>query len=85
MYSALLATNAVGLILGSQVVRRLNHLMAERSFLILALILSCISSVLAMSVILLHGPLMPLMASLFVFMASMGMTATSTFLPALSH
>ncbi|GAA3404934.1 multidrug effflux MFS transporter [Paenibacillus hodogayensis] len=79
LFAVLFASNGISLIIGSQVVGRLNHKISERRFLVVGLLLSVLSSLTALTVIVMHGPLFALVIPLFFFVASIGMTSTASF------
>ncbi|MFH5183351.1 multidrug effflux MFS transporter [Paenibacillus sp. TAB 01] len=79
LFALLFGSNGISLIIGSQLVGRLNHIISERRFLVFGLFLSAAASLTALMVILLHGPLLALVAPLFCFVASIGMTSTASF------
>ncbi|UUZ90163.1 multidrug effflux MFS transporter [Paenibacillus sp. P25] len=60
LFALLFGSNGISLIIGSQLVGRLNHVISERRFLVLGSLLAAASSVTALSVILMHGPLFAL-------------------------
>jgi len=79
MFSILFGTNGISLILGSQVVGRYVHVVGERRFLLLGLLLAGFSSLGTLLWALFTGPLPGLVILLFLFVASIGITATSSF------
>jgi DHA1 family bicyclomycin/chloramphenicol resistance-like MFS transporter len=79
VFALLFASNGISLIIGSQVVGRLNHLISERRFLVIGLLVSSVSALAALLVILLNGPLLALVVPLFFFVASIGTTSTASF------
>ncbi|AKG34637.1 multidrug effflux MFS transporter [Paenibacillus durus] len=79
LFAILFGSNGISLILGSQVVGRFNHVISERRFLRFGLLLSGASSLAALLVILLNGPLLALVIPLFFFVASIGTTSTASF------
>jgi len=79
VFALLFASNGISLIIGSQVVGRFNHLISERRFLVIGLMLSVTSSLIALIIILAHGPLLALVSSLFFFVMSIGITSTASF------
>lgn len=83
LFALLFASNGISLIIGSQVVGRFSHVFSERNFVILGLLMSCAASLTALLVILLQGPLFALVIPLFFFVASIGMTATASFVLAM--
>ncbi|TDF94729.1 multidrug effflux MFS transporter [Paenibacillus piri] len=78
-FAILFGSNGISLIIGSQVVGRFSHVVSERRFLVFGLLLSSVSSLAALTVIVLHGPLLGLVIPLFFFVASIGMTSTASF------
>ncbi|WP_025688319.1 multidrug effflux MFS transporter [Paenibacillus zanthoxyli] len=79
LFAILFGSNGISLILGSQVVGRFSHVISERRFLCFGLLLSGASSLAALIVILLNGPLLALVIPLFFFVASIGTTSTASF------
>ncbi|MFD1772461.1 multidrug effflux MFS transporter [Paenibacillus rhizophilus] len=79
LFAILFGSNGISLILGSQVVGRFTHVIPERRFLVIGLLLSGASSLAALLVILLNGPLLALVIPLFFFVASIGITSTASF------
>ncbi|SFI36896.1 MFS transporter, DHA1 family, bicyclomycin/chloramphenicol resistance protein [Paenibacillus sp. UNC496MF] len=79
LFAVLFGSNGISLIIGSQLVGRLNGRFSERQFLVFGLLLSAAASLTALAVILLHGPLFALVAPLFCFVASIGITSTASF------
>ncbi|MFC0332043.1 multidrug effflux MFS transporter [Paenibacillus sepulcri] len=79
LFALLFGTNGISLILGSQVVGRLAHRVSESRFLTIGLLLAGTTSIGVLLVILLKGPLFALVALLFIFVASIGITSTASF------
>ncbi|MCD1257999.1 multidrug effflux MFS transporter [Paenibacillus athensensis] len=79
MFSILFGTNGISLILGSQIVGRYVHVVGERRFLLIGLFLAGFSSLGAFVWSLFTGPLPGLVILLFLFVASIGITGTSSF------
>jgi len=79
LFAILFGLNGISIILGSQVVGRFTHVISERRFLLLGLLLSGIASSVVLLVVLLHGPLFALVIPLFFFVSSIGMTSTASF------
>jgi DHA1 family bicyclomycin/chloramphenicol resistance-like MFS transporter len=79
LFAILFGSNGISLIIGSQIVGRFTSRISERRFLLIGLLLSGISSAAVLIAALLHGPLFSLVIPLFVFVASIGMTATASF------
>ncbi|MBB3113900.1 DHA1 family bicyclomycin/chloramphenicol resistance-like MFS transporter [Paenibacillus phyllosphaerae] len=83
LFALLFASNGISLIIGSQAVGLLSKSVSERKFVLIGLLLACTSSLTALIVILLKGPLLALVIPLFFFVASIGMTATASFVLAM--
>ncbi|QWU13606.1 MFS transporter, DHA1 family, bicyclomycin/chloramphenicol resistance protein [Paenibacillus sophorae] len=79
LFAILFGSNGISLIIGSQIVGRFTHVISERRFLCFGLLLSGASSLAALLVILLNGPLLALVIPLFFFVASIGTTSTASF------
>ncbi|AIQ12790.1 multidrug effflux MFS transporter [Paenibacillus durus] len=79
LFAILFGSNGISLIIGSQIVGRFTHVISERRFLRYGLLLSGASSLAALIVILLNGPLLALVIPLFFFVASIGTTSTASF------
>ncbi|MEK8129995.1 multidrug effflux MFS transporter [Paenibacillus filicis] len=79
LFAVLFGSNGISLIIGSQVVGRLAHVISERRFLLIGLLLSVVTSIAVLLVVLFQGPLFALVIPLFFFVASIGMTATASF------
>jgi DHA1 family bicyclomycin/chloramphenicol resistance-like MFS transporter len=79
LFAILFGSNGISLIIGSQIVGRLAHLISERRFLLIGLLLAGFSSFAVLAVAIFHGPLYALVIPLFVFVAAIGMTATASF------
>ncbi|BCG60756.1 multidrug effflux MFS transporter [Paenibacillus sp. URB8-2] len=79
LFAILFGSNGISLIIGSQIVGRFTHVISERRFLRYGLLLSGASSLAALIVILLNGPLLALVIPLFFFVASIGITSTASF------
>jgi len=79
LFALLFGTNGISLIIGSQLVGRMTHLVSESRFLLTGLLLAGTTSVAVLLVIIFKGPLFLLVALLFVFVASIGITSTASF------
>lgn len=79
LFAILFATNGISLIIGSQAVGRFTHILSERGFLLLGLVLSGVASTTVLFVVLLHGPLFALVIPLFFFVCSIGIASTAAF------
>ncbi len=86
IFALLFGLNGLSLIIGSQLVGWLNLIFSESHFFVFGLLLSVASSLTALAVILLQGPLLALVLPLFCLVASNGITSTASFSLALeSH
>lgn len=79
LFAFLFGSNGISLIIGSQLVGRLTHVISERRFLLMGLLLSGLTSSVVMVVVLLHGPLFALVIPLFFFVMSIGISSTAAF------
>lgn len=79
VFSILFASNGVSLIIGSQIVGRMSHRISEQKLLLVGLWLALISSIVVVGVAYVEGPLFALVAPLFVFVCSIGITSTASF------
>ncbi|GGD55448.1 multidrug effflux MFS transporter [Paenibacillus nasutitermitis] len=79
LFALLFGSNGISLIIGSQLVGRMTHRVSESRFLLIGLLLAGATSLAVLLVILLQGPLYLLVALLFIFVASIGMTSTASF------
>jgi DHA1 family bicyclomycin/chloramphenicol resistance-like MFS transporter len=79
LFAALFGLNGISLIISSQIVGRLAHRISERRFFLIGLLLSVLSSSGVLVWVLAKGPLSGLVALLFIFVASIGITSTASF------
>jgi len=79
VFALLFGSNGISLIIGSQLVGRMSHRVSEHTFLLFGLWLSCSAGVAVLVVAMVHGPLYALVIPLFLFVGSIGMTATAAF------
>lgn len=79
LFSMLFALNGISLILGSQLVRGLAGKVSERRILLVGLSLALVTAVAVLTVILVQGPLIALVVSLFFFVAANGITHPASF------
>jgi DHA1 family bicyclomycin/chloramphenicol resistance-like MFS transporter len=75
----LFALNGLGIILGSQFVKRLAGRMDERRIFRIGLQLACVTTAAILIVVLSHGPFYPLFISIFLFAASIGIVGPVSF------
>ncbi|MEW9502969.1 Bcr/CflA family multidrug efflux MFS transporter [Jeotgalibacillus marinus] len=78
-FSLLFGMNGFGLIMGTQLVARLSHLVPEKRFLMAGLSLAGTVTTALVIAVLLDGPLLSLVIPLFFFVMSIGMVATASF------
>lgn len=79
VFAFLFGSNGISLIIGSQLVGRLTHIISERRFLLMGLLLSGLTSSVVLVVVLVHGPLFALVIPLFFFVMSIGISSTAAF------
>ncbi|MCQ4087290.1 Bcr/CflA family multidrug efflux MFS transporter [Saccharibacillus sp. JS10] len=79
VFALLFASNGVSLIIGSQIVGRISHRVPEQKLLLIGLWIALISSIIVVGVAIVEGPLFALVAPLFVFVCSIGITSTASF------
>ncbi|NHN30452.1 multidrug effflux MFS transporter [Paenibacillus agricola] len=79
LFAILFGSNGISLIIGSQIVGRMSHRISERRFMLIGLLIAVASGIAVFMVAMLHGPLYALVASLFLFVGSIGMTSTASF------
>ncbi|MDG5472212.1 multidrug effflux MFS transporter [Jeotgalibacillus sp. ET6] len=78
-FSFLFGINGFGLIIGTQLVGRLSHVITEKTFLLIGLSQAFIVSTVLVFAVLLNGPFISLAIPLFFFVMSIGIVATSSF------
>jgi DHA1 family bicyclomycin/chloramphenicol resistance-like MFS transporter len=79
LFSVLFALNGLGIILGSQLVKRLAGRMDEHSIFRIGLILAFITTAAILIVVLVHGPFAALFIAIFLFAAAIGMIGPVSF------
>jgi DHA1 family bicyclomycin/chloramphenicol resistance-like MFS transporter len=78
-FSLLFGVNGLGLIIGSQLVGRLNDVVSEKTFLKLGLTLANVASFLLLIALLLKAPLIGVAIPVFIFICSISMIGTTSF------
>ncbi|MGD7044928.1 multidrug effflux MFS transporter [Jeotgalibacillus proteolyticus] len=78
-FSFLFGINGFGLIIGTQLVGRLSHVITEKTFLLIGLSQAFIVSTALVFAVLLNGPFISLAIPLFFFVMSIGIVSTSSF------
>jgi len=79
LFSVLFALNGLGIILGSQFVKRLAGRMDERRIFRIGLLLAFVTTAAILVVVLAHGPFITLFISIFLFAASIGIIGPVSF------
>lgn len=79
LFSVLFALNGLGIILGSQLVKRLADRIDERQIFRLGLLLAFITTAVVLIVVLTHGPFLALFFAIFLFAASIGIIGPVSF------
>jgi MFS transporter, DHA1 family, multidrug resistance protein len=79
LFSVLFALNGLGIILGSQLVKRLAGRMDERRIFRIGLLLAFITTAAILIVVLVHGPFVALFIEIFLFAAAIGMIGPVSF------
>ena len=79
LFSILFGMNGLGIMIGTQVVGRLSDYISETKFLKAGLFMSSAASISLLIVLLLKGPLVAVVISLFFFVSSIGIISTSSF------
>lgn len=79
LFSVLFALNGLGIILGSQFVKRLAGRMDERRIFRIGLQLAFVTTAAVLIVVLAHGPFFALFISIFLFAVSIGMIGPVSF------
>lgn len=79
LFSILFALNGLGIILGSQLVKRLADRIDERQIFRIGLLLAFITTAVVLIVVLTHGPFIALFIAIFLFAASIGIIGPVSF------
>ncbi|MCM3728410.1 multidrug effflux MFS transporter [Neobacillus cucumis] len=79
LFSVLFALNGVGIILGSQLVKRLAGRMDEHRIFRIGLLLAFITTAAILMVVLVHGPFVALFLAIFLFAAAIGIIGPVSF------
>jgi len=79
LFSVLFALNGLGIILGSQFVKRLAGRMDERRIFRIGLLLAFVTTTVILIVVLSHGPFFALFLAIFLFAASIGIIGPISF------
>ncbi|MFD2700671.1 multidrug effflux MFS transporter [Paenibacillus shunpengii] len=79
LFSILFALNGLGIIIGSQFVKRLAGRWEEDRIIQSGLLLACIAATVALIFVLSHGPFIALFSSIFLFAVSIGIIGPVSF------
>ena len=79
LFSVLFALNGLGIILGSQLVKRLAGRMDERRIFRIGLLVAFITTAIVLIVVLVHGPFIALFIAIFLFATAIGMIGPISF------
>ncbi|WHY99407.1 multidrug effflux MFS transporter [Peribacillus simplex] len=79
LFSVLFALNGLGIILGSQLVKRLAGRMDEHRIFRIGLLLAFFTTAAILFVVLVHGPFVALFIAIFLFAAAIGMIGPVSF------
>lgn len=79
LFSVLFALNGLGIILGSQLVKRLAGRMDEHCIFRIGLLLAFSTTAVILFVVLVHGPFVALFIAIFLFAAAIGMIGPVSF------
>ncbi|MBT2722603.1 multidrug effflux MFS transporter [Bacillus sp. ISL-46] len=79
LFSVLFALNGLGIILGSQLVKRLAERMDEHRIFQMGLLLAFITTAAILMVVLVHGPFVALFIAIFLFAAAIGIIGPVSF------
>lgn len=79
LFSVLFALNGLGIILGSQLVKRLSEQIGEHRIFRIGLLLAFITTAIILVVVLVHGPFIALFLAIFLFAVAIGIIAPVSF------
>ncbi|KQU25059.1 multidrug effflux MFS transporter [Priestia megaterium] len=79
LFSVLFALNGLGIIIGSQLVKRLAGRMDERRIFRIGLLVAFITTTIVLIVVLVHGPFIALFIAIFLFATAIGMIGPISF------
>ncbi|MCY9206362.1 Bcr/CflA family efflux MFS transporter [Bacillus atrophaeus] len=79
VFSILFGINGLAIITGSFIIGRFGGIIHEKSLLRIAVITAFIATAVLLTMTIVHGPLITLVISIFIYMITIGMVLTSTF------
>nr|WP_318540868.1 multidrug effflux MFS transporter [Terribacillus saccharophilus] len=79
LFSVLFALNGLGIILGSQLVKRLSEQIGEHRIFRIGLLIAFITTAIILVVVLVHGPFIALFLAIFFFAVAIGIIAPVSF------
>ncbi|PAF17553.1 MFS transporter [Terribacillus saccharophilus] len=79
LFSILFALNGLGIILGSQLVKRLSEQIGEHRIFRIGLLIAFITTAIILVVVLVHGPFIALFLAIFLFAVAIGIIAPVSF------
>ncbi|MGM0862055.1 Bcr/CflA family efflux MFS transporter [Bacillus atrophaeus] len=85
MFSILFGINGLAIITGSFIIGRFGGIIHEKSLLRIAVITAFIATAVLLAMTIVHGPLITLVISIFIYMITIGMVLTSTFTLAMEN
>ncbi|MGK9430252.1 Bcr/CflA family efflux MFS transporter [Bacillus atrophaeus] len=85
VFSILFGINGLAIITGSFIIGRFGGIIHEKSLLRIAVITAFIATAVLLTMTIVHGPLITLVISIFIYMITIGMVLTSTFTLAMEN
>ncbi|WFE14769.1 Bcr/CflA family efflux MFS transporter [Bacillus atrophaeus] len=85
VFSILFGINGLAIITGSFIIGRYGGIIHEKSLLRIAVITAFIATAVLLTMTIVHGPLITLVISIFIYMITIGMVLTSTFTLAMEN
>ncbi|MCY8949671.1 Bcr/CflA family efflux MFS transporter [Bacillus atrophaeus] len=85
VFSILFGINGLAIITGSFIIGRFGGIIHEKSLLRIAVITAFIATAVLVTMTIVHGPLITLVISIFIYMITIGMVLTSTFTLAMEN
>ncbi|MCY8859139.1 Bcr/CflA family efflux MFS transporter [Bacillus atrophaeus] len=85
VFSILFGINGLAIITGSFIIGRFGGIIHEKSLLRMAVITAFIATAVLLTMTIVHGPLITLVISIFIYMITIGMVLTSTFTLAMEN
>lgn len=79
LFSVLFALNGLGIIIGSQLVKRLSEQIGEHRIFRIGLLIAFITTSIILVVVLVHGPFIALFLAIFLFAVAIGIIAPVSF------